>query len=165
MKRTQKMRKYILGALLVIAVAGLAPAQDTDYDVDQLGDKIKAQRVAFITERMKLNSSESERFWSLHNEMEQKQKDIRQRFKPRKKIEEMSESEASQLINDRLDLETELLAIRRDYIRKFRDVVPAKKLVLYERADRDFKLFILEKVRERQQNNRMPQRRPGLRNN
>lgn len=159
------MRKYILGALLVIAAVGLAPAQDSDYDVDQLGDKIKAQRVAFITERMKLNSSESERFWSLHNEMEQKQKDARQRLKPRKKIEEMNETEAAQFINDRLDLESELLVIRRDYVRRFRDVVPAKKLVLYERADRDFKLFILEKVRERQQNNRLPQRRPGLRGN
>lgn len=156
----------MLTLFFLAALTTWAGAQDFEDEMDNLGTKIRAQRVAFITERLRLTPNESEKFWAIHNEYEQKQSDIRKRFKPKKTIEDMNDSEADQFINTRMDMESELLSLKRDYIRKFRDVVPARKLVAYEKADRDFKMFMLEKIRERrQQQNVRPQQRPGFRRN
>ncbi|NUQ22431.1 MAG: hypothetical protein HUU34_00645 [Saprospiraceae bacterium] len=160
------MRNLMLTLFLIATFATWAGAQEFEEEMDNLGGKIRAQRVAFITERLRLTPNESEKFWAIHNEYEQKQSDIRKRFKPKKTIEDMNDAEADQFINTRMDMESELLSLKRDYIRKFRDVVPARKLVAYEKADRDFKIFMLEKVRERrQQQNTRPQQRPGFRRN
>ncbi len=156
----------MLTLFLIATLATWAGAQEFEEEMDNLGGKIRAQRVAFITERLRLTPNESEKFWAIHNEYEQKQSDIRKRFKPKKTIADMNDAEADQFINARMDMESELLSLKRDYIRKFRDVVPARKLVVYEKADRDFKIFMLEKVRERrQQQNARPQQRPGFRRN
>lgn len=160
------MRNLLLTLFFMASLGAWAGAQDFEEEMDNLGGKIRAQRVAFITERLRLTPGESEKFWAIHNEYEQKQSDIRKRFKPKKTIEDMNDTEADQFINTRMDMESELLALKRDYIRKFRDVVPARKLVAYEKADRDFKMFMLEKIRERrQQQNVRPQQRPGFRRN
>ncbi|MBK8703416.1 MAG: hypothetical protein IPN33_07180 [Saprospiraceae bacterium] len=139
------MRNLMLTLFLIATLATWAGAQEFEEEMDNLGGKIRAQRVAFITERLRLTPNESEKFWAIHNEYEQKQSDIRKRFKPKKTIADMNDAEADQFINARMDMESELLSLKRDYIRKFGDVVPARKLVVYEKADRDFKIFMLEK--------------------
>lgn len=158
------MRKYILGIFLLFGVFIWVSAQDYDDEVGNLGGKIQAQRVAFITDRMGLTPSESERFWALNNEYEDKQKTIRERYKPRKLVENMSDAEADQLINSRLDMESELLTLRREYVRRFREIVSPRKLVRFEKADREFKLFVLQKASERRQQNGRRQQFPGRRN-
>ena len=44
-------------------------AQDLEGTADSpLGGKVKAARVAYITQRMSLTPQESEKFWALNNE-------------------------------------------------------------------------------------------------
>ncbi len=66
------INKYIatLGLLLFLTVASFA--QDRP---DR--EKIKALKVAFITERLDLSSKEAQLFWPIYNEQGSKMEDLR----------------------------------------------------------------------------------------
>ncbi len=74
------------------------------------GDKIKALKVAFLTEKLNLSSKEAQAFWPVYNEYEQDREALRrkERVQIREKIrnaDALSEKEASDLLSQYIDLE------------------------------------------------------------
>ncbi len=119
------------------------------------GDKIKALKVAFITERLSLTSNEAQSFWPIYNEHEQHMEDFRgkERSEIRDKLKDVSaisDKEAESLLNQLLLREKEKQEEQRMFVAKLRKVISAKKMLLLLRSEEDFKRQLIKQYREKQ---------------
>ncbi|ALM07387.1 hypothetical protein SB49_05900 [Sediminicola sp. YIK13] len=147
------INKYIatLGLLLFLTVASFA--QDRP---DR--EKIKALKVAFITERLDLSSKEAQLFWPIYNEHESNMEDIRVkewsqvRYKI-KKANTLSEQEADDLLGLYTSLEKEKQDSYKRLFNKLKNVLSSKKTLLLIQSEDDFKRKLMQMYRQKQRNN------------
>lgn len=156
---TKRWMAIIIGLLL--ALPAFSQLFDDEPVRGEAGAKIKAARVAYITQRLGLTPAESERFWALNNEYENEQDKIRVKYKGGEALESMSDKEVEQLLEGRLQMEQELLNLKRDYFQRFRNAISPRKILLFQKADREFRLELLRRVQERRDSPNRPFRRPG----
>ncbi len=117
-------------------------------------EKIKSLKIAFITEKLDLSSDEAQKFWPIYNEHEASKKDIRQkeRSQIRSKIrasENLSEEEASDLLEAQIAIENEKSNLSMNYFKKLRAVIPAKKILLLVRSEEEFKRQLIKQYRHK----------------
>lgn len=112
--------------------------------------RIESLRIAFFTEKLQLTPEESQNFWPLYNEYQDKEKGIRKTYQNETSLELMSDAEAEKLIENHFILEEKLLELKKEYYGKLRKVLPVRKLALLSRIERQFKERLLEEWRLRQ---------------
>lgn len=117
----------------------------------KLEERVKTQHIAFISNRLQLTPKEAEQFWPLFNEFHDKQKAIReaahaQRQKP---FDEMTDAEVEKLIASEIEMQSRELDLRKEYYQKFKTVISVKKIAKLYRAERDFKMSVLENIKKR----------------
>ncbi len=147
------INKYIatLGLLLFLTVASFA--QDRP---DR--EKIKALKVAFITERLDLSSKEAQLFWPIYNEHESNMEDLRVkewsqvRYKI-KKANTLSEQEADDLLGLYTALEKEKQDSYKRLFSKLKNVLSSKKTLLLIQSEDDFKRKLMQMYRQKQRKN------------
>ncbi len=114
--------------------------------------RIEAMRVSFITSEMQLTPEEAAAFWPIYNEYRDKARAIRQSgVELDKPVMDLSEDEAKAFVEQRLNMDEDLLKLKRAYYLRLQKVVSARKLILLERAERKFKEKLLREMRMRQQ--------------
>ena len=124
----------------------------------QSGDKrerIKALKVAFITEQLNLTEKESQKFWPVYNSYEQKTnkvkyhdiRDLRKEF--RNSYETITNAEASALVERFNNAESRLYELRMELSKKLLDILPAKKIIQLKVAEEDFKKKMLDEYKKR----------------
>ena len=116
-------------------------------------DKIKALKVAFITERIGLTSGEAQQFWPIYNEHEKVMEDLRitERTEIRAKLRNLdavSDSEANKLLERFLNLEAEKQAENEKFIKQVNELLAAKKTILLLKAEEDFKRELIKRYRQ-----------------
>ncbi len=62
------MKKTITAALILLLSLTFASAQD--HGRSDWGNRMKAEKIAFLTDAMKLTPAEAERFWPVYNQSE-----------------------------------------------------------------------------------------------
>lgn len=151
------MKKLILGMLffMLFAVASTAQVFDDEVDQQPRASKVKAARIAYITERIGLTPKESQELWPVYNQFEEEQRTIRKKYKGGKAAQNMSDEEADRFISKRFDMEAELLQLKRDYFQKFKQIISPRKIALFQKADREFKRNLLKKFRNNQRKRRL----------
>ncbi|MCB0568175.1 MAG: hypothetical protein KDC66_00350 [Phaeodactylibacter sp.] len=159
---TKRWMAIIMGLLL--AAPAFSQLFDDEPVKGEVGSKIQAARVAYITQRLGLTPGESERFWALNNEFESEQDKIKAKYKSGQALEAMTDKEVEQYLDGRMQMEQELLNLKRDYIQRFKGVLSPRKIILFQRADKEFRLELLRRVQERRDNANRPFRRPGAGN-
>ncbi len=141
------MRYYAL--LLLFSGLFLQPAlgqpQGGENRIDEC---IQAMKAAFITDRLRLTPEEAQQFWPLYNQFEEADRELRQAYRPGRPIEEMSDAEAMEFLNRNLEMEEKLIDLRRRYIGRFQEILPARKIALLRKAEEEFKRELLRRMRE-----------------
>jgi len=131
------MRLLYISILMLLTAATLV-AQDKP-DLDRRADRLEAKKIAYITTELDLSPSESQQFWPLYNEYQNKvkanKKDLRQRS-TKAELDQMTESEAKSLMAAMLETEKQEYELKKEYTDKLSEVVPVRKIV---------KLFVLER--------------------
>lgn len=151
---------------LFIAVTGfllfiMIPAFGQDQTHEARWEKIKAEKVAFLTTQLALTSAEAEKFWPIYNEMEQQRWDAQ---KARRDLEnKVSEAEESLSENEVIKLtrdfagsmakEGSLLA---GYNEKLLKVIPAKKVLKLYKAENEFRMNMIRKFRDSEKGEKGP---------
>jgi hypothetical protein len=114
-------------------------------------DKVEALRVAFISKRLELSGSESEKFWPVYNEYNDKIKAIKKNLRQsyRRKMEPLTEKEAEELYI--LDLQSKQAEtdIHRQYSEKLKAIIGVKKVVKLRLAEEEFKREIINSIKEK----------------
>ena len=120
---------------------------------DKMKERIKAQKIAFITEHLDLSEEEAQGFWPVYNAYEDtvegiKSNEIRVVRKQMRQNPDMSEAEADQLIAKLLKAEEEMLAAKVKLVKDLKKVIPSTKILKLKAVEEQFNKRLLEKLRE-----------------
>ena len=131
--------------LLIIVCCGFA--QDKDKR-----ELIKALKIAFITEKLELTSSEAQKFWPIYNAYELEREMLRKNMREKKNnltVENLTESEAKIVLSDMVAFEEERTKQKTDFVERLLTALPAKKIILLKVADDEFNKRMLEEFKRR----------------
>lgn len=138
---------------LLLSLAFLVPAfaQDEEELVKdtKAQEKIKAARIAYITEKLGLTPAEAEKFWPVYNEFAQKRKEIRAQSKvvdPAKPAEQ-NDKEA---VAAQLQLRQRELDLEKEYSNKLLNIVPAQKVMALRKTETEFRNLLIKQIQQRQ---------------
>lgn len=141
--------------LLVTALLFLNVSFSQDFGTRK--ERIKALKVAFITEKLNLTSEEAAKFWPVYNAFEEKQFDIRHKkinailgqMRGEGGLKNIGEKEAQNLLNQIESAEDELHNLRQKLTNDLRPILPAIKILKLKKAEEEFNRHLLEKLKER----------------
>lgn len=131
--------RLIWSFLICLVIALPASAQDKS----QRSQQVESVKIAFITQKLNLNTSEAEKFWPVYNSY---QKEMRELFKQKRELKK-----ANDRLDNELDFESRLLDIRKKYKKEFAKVIPADKVLQFYDAEREFREQMIKELKERRQ--------------
>lgn len=147
------MKKLLCICLLLVSINAWAQKEGKR-------ERIKAIKVAFITEQLNLSEKESQEFWPVYNTFEEKTntirfKDVRAiRKKIRDNFDTMSNADASTLLNELNAAEIRMHELRMGLSKKLLNIIPAKKIIQLKIAEDDFRRKMLEEYQKRKREKR-----------
>lgn len=104
-------------------------------------DNVANVRKEFITKELQLTSSEADAFFPVYNEYIQKKKETRKALRQEGRSAEKS-------VDKIIDIEQELINLQREYLEKFRKILPEKKVVQLLEAEKKFKTMMVQQLRD-----------------
>ncbi len=122
----------------------------------QRGDQhknIEAQRIAFITQELKLTPEEAKVFWPVYNEYDAKRHELKKSFKEsgdfhKIDFDKLTDKEANQILDNQIVEAQKYLDLRKEYHAKFKSVLPAVKVLKLYDAEREFQKMLIDKIRQ-----------------
>ncbi|WP_178988948.1 sensor of ECF-type sigma factor [Winogradskyella schleiferi] len=133
--------------LLTLFVSASVFAQRPDRE------KIKALKIAHITEQMDLSKKEAQKFWPIYNDNEDAEDQLREKFsalRNEKSANELTESEAETYLLNMISIEKEKTELRSKLLNDLLEILPAKKIVALVQAEKSFRRKMIEEYKERQ---------------
>lgn len=117
----------------------------------KMKERIKAQKIAFISEKLSLTPEEAQKFWPIYNAHEKEVEMLRIKCREKRRnlnLESISDTEAENILNDLLAFEKEQQELKTDLVENLLNVIPAKKIIALMRVEREFDRRLLERLRE-----------------
>lgn len=141
------MKKIFFALACLIMVANLLaqPMQN------RMKERVEAQRIGFITQRVSLTPEESQQFWPIYNQYTDKMQQIRSSTKMEKTFDDMSDADVEKMLMSQMDKESRVLDLRKEYYQKFKKVISVKKIAKLYKAEQDFKGEMLKQLQEMRQ--------------
>ena len=140
-----KMRNLIIALVLVGACLHALPSQAQQQD---RGERIRALKVAYITDKLQLTPVESEKFWPVYNQYETEQKRIRQKYKADLDLSIMKDEDVERSITDRFEMEEQLIKLKRDYFQRMKSFIAVRKIAQLQRSEQEFNRELLKRIQE-----------------
>ena len=144
---TEDMKNSI--TLLLFLTLSSMVAQNSRHE------KIKALKVAHISEQLDLTPEQAAKFWPIYNASEEKMHALRktERREILEKIKNgfdtLTDEEANELIEKSIDLKQKELAVYRELVSQLKGKLPPKKIILLRKAEEDFKRKLLERYKKK----------------
>jgi len=130
-------------------------------------ERLNAYKVAFFTKRLNLTTQEAQRFWPVYNELQNLKLAIQQErtgiFREINQNElNMSEKELINAGNRLIELDVKEAELNAAYHKKFQEVLSPVKVVRLYQAENQYRLQLLNELRESApvRNNIQQQRKP-----
>ena len=123
------------------------------------GEKVKALKIAFITEQLDLSSDEASQFWPIYNKYEEKINDIRKKERKeiihvlRNNFETITDAEANVLIDKSISFREQQRTFETQMINELRIAISPKKVIQLKRVEDAFKRELLERFKEHRRKN------------
>ena len=130
----------VVAALLLASPRAYAQVNeafaDLEGEIETVRSLAQTERKAVITHDLPLSATESQAFWPLYNQyrfevarLQDRQVRIITDFAAL--YDGLTDADARKLLEEYVDVETELLDLRERYIRRFAQVLPGTKLMRY----------------------------------
>lgn len=137
---------------------------------NQAMDKLYAYKVAFFTKRLELTTQEAQRFWPVYNELQEMKIAVQQeRAKIFRGINQnelnMSEKELFNAGEKLIELDLKEAELNAAYHKKFREVLSPLKVVRLYQAENQYRLQLLNELRENPPVRNNIQQQRQMRNN
>ena len=133
-------------------------AQDGSFFKEKK-EKIKAIKIAYITNELSLTPDEATKFWPLFNAFEDKQNEIRkQKLKgyldriDDNGIDKLSEKEAGTLLAQMESTEDELYQLKKRFVANLKGVISSIKIIKLKKAEEGFNRKLLQQYRDKRKN-------------
>jgi len=162
-----KTNKRLITALLFLfcVYTAVTFAQEANDNADKK-ENIEAMKVAFITQKLDLTPQEAQQFWPVYNQYNDKVKELRKKRRQDKRearsnFDELTDKEVEQVINNDMACRQKELDLQKEYHEKFKEVLPIKKVARLYAAEEQFKIVLINKLKDRDRGprNNMPRSR------
>jgi len=122
-------------------------------------EKIKAQKVAFITKKLDLTSEEAQVFWPVYNEYEKEKDKLHEERhvlmeKIIKNYDTIEDAEMEDIADKLMELDIKDINLRKKYYENYKTILPIRKVVELQKSEHDFKHFLLRQIRGDQRSER-----------
>lgn len=125
-------------------------AQDDDLLFGQRREKIESMKTAFITRKANFTRAEAAAFWPIYNEHQEALMRLNRNkefdLEDLRQLETLSDAEAERLFNAFVNSREEAMQLRIKFLKDARRVLPARKMLLFLQAERQFTKELLRKV-------------------
>ena len=140
------MKKLILLSLILGMGISLFAQSENDY-MEVMRSALKTEKKAMIADVMTFTNEESLVFWPLYNEYQAKLYTTNTKYLKivtdfAEKFESMTDEDATDLLNRLNAYDTEILKLRKSYIKKFNKILPTKKVLRYMQAENKIDVLI-----------------------
>jgi hypothetical protein len=147
------MIKYLYA---IVALACLLSSAAPMFGQTSRGEKLdnlQQQKMAFFNEKLQLTPAESTKFWPVYNDYQNRRDKIThdrntliQYFESNKA--NMTDSEANELIAKYVGFQQEETRLMESFTAKFKEILPAKKVLRIYSVEIEFKKWLLENLRQ-----------------
>ena len=144
-----KTRLLVLFFLATSPFIAFSQGKGNRADFEQKREEIKAQKVAFITEKVNLTAAEAEKFWPLYNEMEAKKHQLTRETRQSRKENNSENINYEQLNDARINAKIKEAELEKEYYLKFKTVLSAEKIFNLYKAERDFQKELLGRIQRK----------------
>ena len=121
----------------------------------EMKEKIKTMKIAFITEKLDLSSSEAEKFWPIYNAFDKAYMELRHeklraiKNELKDQIDTITDEVALIKLNELLAAEAELNALKQTFHVKLKNVISSKKILLLKISEEGFNRQMMKRLRNR----------------
>jgi len=121
---------------LALVFALPAQAQQERDVIELIKSQISTQRQALVAENLNLTEAQTEAFWPLYREFQSKRGPlIDRRIKLlqdfRDNFDGLTDEQSGDIIDRWLKLEDDIVKLRKQYVKKFRKILPEKSTLRY----------------------------------
>ena len=142
------MKHFI--SILFITVFVISSYSQRKENIDQ-SEKIKAQKMAFITERICLSPTDAQKFWPVYNEFNLKKdslNEIRNNARKTLKGNKLSNRQKEEAIDIQIILRQKEAEISKQYHEKFKKILTIDQLIKLYDAEQEFKMRLMKQIRD-----------------
>lgn len=141
------MKKIVVFLVCTLFVT-VAFAQDGGHQ------KIENAKIGLITNRLNLTPEQSQQFWPVYNEFDDRKKEIRKQM--RKLVVETNtlttpDEKILANIKETLNLQQKEVDLEREYMNKFLKVVNVRQLAELYKAEQMFTQMLIQRLNRKQQ--------------
>ena len=137
---------YILSFLMLAYLTGSAQGRPGG---ENFREKLRAQKVAYLTSKVDLTQDEAIKFWPVFFQYEKELYSERIEFLDDVKLSNISDADADQKLNSFLEYKEKQLRLERKYIVKFKEILPSAKVLKIMHYDNEFRRELLERIKRR----------------
>ncbi|APG59737.1 hypothetical protein [Christiangramia salexigens] len=146
------MKKALIISLLLLGFINPVMAQDTDRKENH--ERIKALKVAFFTQELKLTDKLSEKFWPIYNQYEEQRRKLHKREHiDLANVECITEDEADDLIKEFLAVESEEYKIKKQLFKDLKEIITAKDIIRIHKLEDEFHKKLIKEYRSKKERN------------
>lgn len=138
--------------LLLVSTANFVLAQN---NIQQKREQVKAQKVAFITDKLNLDAEAAQKFWPIYNEymdeketISNKKRELMQNMSDNQNS--LSEEEFEKMGDEFIDLNLKESELAKEYHYKYKEALTPSQILKLYKAENQFKQFLIKQIRERQ---------------
>lgn len=124
------MKRFLFSIIVLVSLHCAAQAQQ--------GNRVEAYKIAFITNRLNLSTTEAQKFWPIYNRYTNEIKQVKQQNPDLGEIE----------------MEEKVLNIRKKYKTEFTQAISEEKTNQFFKLDKEFNNVIRKELQERRQERR-----------
>jgi hypothetical protein len=155
-----------MSKILIIALicAFTTPAFAQKLSKEEKIEKIRTQKIAFITNKIDLTSQEAQVFWPVYNEFLKKRDALSlKRNKANRELaahkEDYSDAQKTKLIDEVVDFRLHDANLRKEYHQRFKSVLPIDKVIKLYQAENQFKNYLLKQIKGQKEKGSISQKK------
>lgn len=149
--------KLIYTSLLILACSfSFAQQPRSDEDRKAEWERLKAARVAFLSNRLQLDVATAQKFWPIFNEYESKKEALGDKYNKQKRelVSEngwrnMSDENADKMLDIYLEQKQAELDLEKEYLAKFNKVLDKGQIWMVIRIDSDFRRSLMRRISDK----------------
>jgi len=124
-------------------------AQESN-DKQQHRERIKAMKVAYITQELNMDAKLAEKFWPVYNQYECAKRDLhkKEHFES-DNIENITEAEAEKILTEFLNIEKEEYGAKKELYANLKEIMSAREIIKLHKLESDFNKKLIREYHAR----------------
>ncbi|MCL9805268.1 sensor of ECF-type sigma factor [Flavobacterium amniphilum] len=126
-------------------------------DAEERIERVKALRIAYISDQLDLTPEEAQKFWPLFNQFDDKQTELHKqkrqlmiKLRPGNATT-LSEKESAKLIEEDERIENQMQQNKRQLAKDLQGVIPNQKILMLRQIEIEFKQKLLKQIQKRRE--------------